>query len=593
MKFSSLKQVTAAGVALCVAGCATAPGQQGIGEGLTNTFNNPDPCSNNARNTGMVAGALVGTLIGAKLGDKDRGAMLAGALLGTTVGGLIGADMDKRRCDMAKVAHDYQLRMTFAAVTSDGGVMSDAALSRSGNAADVKKNAIGNVVSVQDEGGPGGHFESNSDVLTRRAEQYFSAIADVYNQAKLAQSIADPVKRQQSLQAGADRKLLLVGHTDDTGSSSLNAELSERRAKAVAQYLERRGIPREQIYYQGGGEVYPVADNHSEAGRAENRRVEIVELSSGANLSKYLEARRSNYQFYRAVPTRPEASSTATTASTAVATGAAPRRPGSPSGTATPVAGAKGEAARIAKAAPAAAEAGRPADKVVSNKAAEKAGAPAAPAARAAAAVTPAKASPLKTSGKQIDFGGAPLAQTTLAAASVGKLAHQRPLFSLISSAYADDAPVLSDCSQDRPRVSGAVRALKDGATYKVAEHVPGLYGKSWTERVNGHQIVINRVAVLASEATLAQMPELKVYADYDPVANRNPKPDVSMRPEVNTYLGEGGILYRLFTAGAGGMQCVDIVYNRNGGTVAKGGNIVYAHDNRLYVSAFKPAIAN
>jgi outer membrane protein OmpA-like peptidoglycan-associated protein len=584
MKFVSLKHVTAAGVALCVAGCATAPGQQGIGEGLTNTFNNPDPCSNNARNTGMVAGALVGTLLGAKLGDKDRGAMLAGALLGTTVGGLIGADMDKRRCDMAKVARDYQLRMTFAAVTSDGAVMSDAALSRSGNAADVKKHAIGNVVSVQDEGGPGGHFESNSDVLTRRAEQYFSAIADVYNQAKLAQSIADPVKRQQSLQAGADRKLLLVGHTDDTGSSSLNADLSERRAKAVAQYLERRGIPREQIYYQGGGEVYPVADNQSEAGRAENRRVEIVELSSAANLSKYLEARRSNYQFYRAVPARPEAASIATTA---VATGAEPRRPGAPA------ASAKGDSARIAKAPPAAPEAARKADKVVSNKAAEKAVAPAAPATRAAAAVTAAKASPLKTSGKQIDFGGAPLAQTTLAAASVGKLAHQRPLFSLISSAYADDAPVLSDCSQDRPRVSGAVRALKDGATYKVAEHVPGLYGKSWTERVNGHQIVINRVAVLASEATLAQMPELKVYADYDPVANRNPKPDVSMRPEVNTYLGEGGILYRLFTAGAGGMQCVDIVYNRNGGTVAKGGNIVYAHDNRLYVSAFKPAIAN
>jgi outer membrane protein OmpA-like peptidoglycan-associated protein len=584
MKFGSLKQVAAASVALCVTGCATAPGQNGISDGFNSAFNNPDPCSNNARNAGMVAGALVGTLIGAKLGDKDRGAMLAGAVLGTTVGGMVGADMDRRRCDMAKVARDFQLRMTYAAVASDGGVMTDAAMSRSGNAAEVKKHAIGNVVSVQDQGGPGGHFESNSDVLTRRAEEYFSAIADVYNQAKMAQNITDPQRRRQALQAGADRKLLLVGHTDDTGSSTLNAELSERRAKAVAQYLERRGIPREQIYYQGGGEVYPAADNLTEAGRAENRRVEIIELSSAANLSKYLEARRSNYQFYRAVPTAPEHP-------VSVASEPADQHRSAPSTSANI---AKADLPRAGKGPPASSSPASKVDKVANAKAAGKTVAVPAPNARTvAAAAAPAKASMPKSIGKQLDFGGTPLAKATLAAASVGKLAQQRPLFSLISTAYADEAPVLTDCSQDRPRISGAVRALKDGATYKVAEHVPGLYGKSWTEKVNGHQIVINRVAVLASEASLAQMPELKVYADYDPVVNRNAKPDVSIRPEVNTYLGEGGILYRIFTGGAGGMQCVDILYSRGGGTTARGGNIVYAHDNRLYVSAFKPSIAN
>lgn len=566
MKFGSIKQVATASMALCLTGCATAPGQNNVGGGLNNAFNNPDPCANNSRNTGMLAGALVGTLLGAKLGERDRGAMLAGALLGTTVGGMIGADMDKRRCDMARVAREYQLRMTYAAVASDGGVMSDAALNRSGNAADIKKNAIGNVVSVQDEGGPGGHFESNSDVLTRRAEQYFSAIADLYNQAKLVQSIADREQRQQAFRAGMDRKLLLVGHTDDSGSSKLNAELSERRAKAVAEYLERRGIPREQIYYQGGGEVYPVADNATESGRAENRRVEIVELSSAANLSKYLEARRSNYQFYRAAPAAPAKSAELAASATAAVDASKMAAPRSTKSPAIPSGGAN------------------KADKVAGVKLVEKAALP------APAAV---KAPLVKATGKQLDFGGAPLARASLSAAGIGKLTPQRPLFSLISSAYADDAPVLADCSQDRPRVAGAVRALKDGATYKVAEHVPGLYGKSWTEKVNGHQVVINRVAVLASEASLAQMPELNVYADYDPVSNRNPKPDVSIRPEVNTYLGEGGILYRIFTAGAGGMQCVDILYSRNGGKVAKGGNIVYTHDNRLYVSAFKPSIAN
>ncbi|OON59237.1 hypothetical protein B0920_22830 [Massilia sp. KIM] len=492
------------------------------------------------------------------MGDKDKGAILAGALLGGAAGGFIGADIDQRRCDLAKVAREYQLQMQFAAITKDGRVVDVAELDRSQQASSVKKNAIGSVVSLQDDGAGGGHFETNSDVLTRRAEQYFSAIADIYNLNKAGQAPG-----QQ-----ADRKLLLVGHTDDTGSSKLNAELSERRARAVADYLQRRGIPREQVFYQGAGEVYPVADNNTEDGRAKNRRVEIVEMTNTEGFSRYLEERRPNYHFYRstiaqAAPAHGEAANAQAQAATG---GARPNH----------------------------SNASRPISRQVATPPAPGRTLAATPARTPASAAT--SSSPVaafKTVGKPIDFGGTPMVDARLAAAGIGKLEQKRPLFSLISNAYADDVPVLADCSQDRPRITGAVKALKDGATYRVAEHVPGLYGKSWTERVNGHQIVINKVAVLASEASLAQMPEMKVYANYDPSVNRNPSPDVTLRPAVNTYLAEGGILYRIFTNGAAGMQCVDILYPRQGGAAAKGGNIVYARDNRLYVSAFKPVIAN
>lgn len=570
-------------MSLCMAGCATGPGQNnGIQQTLNDTFNNADPCANNGRNTGMLLGATAGALLGLKAGHKDKGAILAGALLGTAIGGLVGADIDKRRCELAKVARDYQLHMAFAAVRSDGVTVSDAELSRSPDAEQVKKNAIGNVVSLQDTDASGGQFESNSDVLTPRAERYFSAIADIYNEEKFARSIRDPNAREQSLHAAAERKLLLVGHTDDTGSSRLNADLSERRARAVAEYLERRGISRDQIYYQGAGEVYPVADNNTEAGRAQNRRVEIVELSNAGNFDKYLAARRPNYQFYRSGP-RAEAGGALVdatgapqpvTPAAAVAPKPAPRKGNA--GKSPSKHGKRIDVARVAVRSPAQPDT-------------PDAGVPrmaAATAKRAASAPAP------RIVGNALDFGGVPLTDRNSIVASVGKLEQKHSLFSLISTAYADDIP-LSDCSQDHPRVSGAVRALKDGATYKVAEHVPGLYGKSWTERVNGHQIVINKVAVLASEASLAQIPELKVYAHYDPATNRNPKPDVMLRPEVNTYLGDRGILYRMFTNGAAGLQCVDIVYNRNGGTAAKDGDIIYAHDNRLYVAAFKPVIAN
>ena len=67
----------------------------------------------------------------------------------------------------------------------------------------------------------------------------------------------------------------VYGHTDSTGSDAFNQALSERRAKAVADYLIARNVDRRRIMTQGFGETQPIADNGTEAGRAQNRRVEI------------------------------------------------------------------------------------------------------------------------------------------------------------------------------------------------------------------------------------------------------------------------------------------------------------------------------
>lgn len=67
----------------------------------------------------------------------------------------------------------------------------------------------------------------------------------------------------------------IFGHTDNVGDSRNNFSLSQRRASAVAEYLVRRGIPRERVFSRGFGEQYPLASNASESGRLKNRRVEI------------------------------------------------------------------------------------------------------------------------------------------------------------------------------------------------------------------------------------------------------------------------------------------------------------------------------
>ncbi|MFO7791068.1 MAG: OmpA family protein, partial [Bacteroidales bacterium] len=65
------------------------------------------------------------------------------------------------------------------------------------------------------------------------------------------------------------------GHTDSIGSASTNMNLSERRAKAVYNYLLNNGIDKSRMEYKGFGETKPVASNKTEEGRAKNRRTEF------------------------------------------------------------------------------------------------------------------------------------------------------------------------------------------------------------------------------------------------------------------------------------------------------------------------------
>ena len=70
-------------------------------------------------------------------------------------------------------------------------------------------------------------------------------------------------------------KLVISGHTDNTGNTLKNQELSEKRAAAAKNYLISKGVEESRITSAGYGDTMPVADNKSSAGRAKNRRVEF------------------------------------------------------------------------------------------------------------------------------------------------------------------------------------------------------------------------------------------------------------------------------------------------------------------------------
>ena len=79
----------------------------------------------------------------------------------------------------------------------------------------------------------------------------------------------------QWLRANPTLRIRLDGHTDDTGESTYNLSLAQRRAEAVRDYMVAQGIDPQRLTIRSFGASRPIADNASASGRSANRRVEL------------------------------------------------------------------------------------------------------------------------------------------------------------------------------------------------------------------------------------------------------------------------------------------------------------------------------
>lgn len=82
-------------------------------------------------------------------------------------------------------------------------------------------------------------------------------------------------KAAETLKLKSDLSVGIAGYTDNTGSNSINTKLSQKRADAVKAYLESKGVTASQLTAKGYGAESPVADNETQEGRDQNRRVEL------------------------------------------------------------------------------------------------------------------------------------------------------------------------------------------------------------------------------------------------------------------------------------------------------------------------------
>ncbi|GHE36835.1 OmpA family protein [Sphingobacterium griseoflavum] len=173
---------------------------------------------------GTAAGAGLGALIGGKAGNTAVGA-IAGAAIGGVAGGLIGKKMDKQAKEIENTVAGAEV------IKADEGI----------------------IVKFDE----GILFDFNSSTLKSAAKTNIGNLVSTLNK--------EP-----------DTEILVIGHTDNVGSLSANQKVSESRAAAVKAYAVSQGLSGARIKTQGKNYSEPLASNDTDAGRAENRRVEIV-----------------------------------------------------------------------------------------------------------------------------------------------------------------------------------------------------------------------------------------------------------------------------------------------------------------------------
>lgn len=204
--------VTAVSGALLVGACTTDP------------YTGQQKISNTAG--GAALGAGIGALGGMLAGGNDRRNALIGAGIGALAGGAVGVYMDRQEAELRA-----QLQGSGVSVTRQGDR--------------IVLNMPSNIT-----------FATDQDAVVPGFYPTLNAVALVLK--KYNQTIVD-----------------VNGHTDSVGSDSYNYGLSQRRAGSVASYLGAQGVDQRRFAINGYGKTQPIASNDTEAGRAQNRRVEI------------------------------------------------------------------------------------------------------------------------------------------------------------------------------------------------------------------------------------------------------------------------------------------------------------------------------
>ena len=190
-------------------------------------------------------GAGLGAIIGNQFGSAGAGVAI-GSAFGALSGAVVGQDFDNQEDD--QLATEDRLNLNERELAENRRMLDQ--LKRRGIDARVtKRGVVANLPDVL--------FDFGKASITASARQAVKEIAEV---AKTSN----------------ERIISVEGHTDSVGGVSFNQQLSEDRANAVADALEREGVTPGNLRTKGFGKLHPIASNDTDYGRQQNRRVEVI-----------------------------------------------------------------------------------------------------------------------------------------------------------------------------------------------------------------------------------------------------------------------------------------------------------------------------
>ena len=198
----------------------------------------------------MTLGACVDQTTGEY--NRTRTGALVGAGVGALAGATRGDDSDDRR----------QNALLGAAIGAAGGAAIGNVLDR--QAAELRNDFSSGAIDVVNTG---------SELIVRMPQDILFAT----DSASLSGALRSDLRvLAANLNRYPNSTVEVQGHTDNTGSSAYNQDLSERRAQSVASVLVSNGVSPARLRAVGYGESQPIASNLSAEGSAQNRRVQIV-----------------------------------------------------------------------------------------------------------------------------------------------------------------------------------------------------------------------------------------------------------------------------------------------------------------------------
>ena len=116
--------------------------------------------------------------------------------------------------------------------------------------------------------------KEETDKIELNKDYIFSNVVFNFNSTELSENAkTEIVTINKFLKKNIDTKILISGHTDNIGTSAFNQELSENRAKSVADFFVFLGLDNSRISAMGYGNTNPIASNYTDEGRNKNRRV--------------------------------------------------------------------------------------------------------------------------------------------------------------------------------------------------------------------------------------------------------------------------------------------------------------------------------